>query len=118
MNTATATAPVATLPASELNASQRTVETRLETSIPGVYLTVATSHHNGHYWSRTDRVQIKDGILTMKIDRARFSDVSPVAQRQRSVGRYSAKGVQAAQADYLPLVEEKLAEAIAWAERY
>lgn len=112
----TTTAP--TVPAAETNAVQRLIESRIETSVPGIFLTVSTSHRNGYYYSRLDRVQISEGILTMKIDAARFSDPAPVSARKVSVARYSAKGLQAAYANFVEIMEPKLAEALVWAERF
>lgn len=115
MNT---TAELPTVAAPQFSASQRSLETRIETSIPGIFLSVITTHTAKSYWSRLDRVQIEDGILTMKIDRARFTDLPPVAQRKVAAARYSAKNLEAAHAAFVPLVEAQLAEALAWAERF
>lgn len=115
MNT---TAELPTIAAPKFNAAQRTLESRVETSIPGIFLSVITSHTDKSYWSRLDRVQIEDGILTMKIDRARFTDIAPVGARRIAAPRYSAKNLEAAHAAFVPLVEAQLAEALTWAERF
>ncbi len=115
MNT---TAELPTIAAPQLNATQRSIESRVETSIPGIFLSIITTHTAKSYWSRLDRIQIKDGILTMKIDRARFTDLPPVAQRKVAAARYSARNLEASHAAFAPLVEAQLAEALAWAERF
>lgn len=115
MNTTNA---IQTLPASESNTSQRRLEARMETARKGVYLSVITTHTNGAYWSRLDRVKIEDGVLTMKIDRARFQDLPPVSQRSQATKRYSAKALQEAHEDFRATVEYHLANALDWAERY
>jgi len=118
MDATTLTAPAATIPAPEFNASERVIESRIETSIPGIFLTVSTSHRSGFYTSRLDRVQISEKILSMKIDAARFSDLPPVTGRKISTARYSAKNLRAFHEVFAEAVEEKLAEALVWAERY
>lgn len=115
MNT---TAELPTIAAPKFNASQRTIENRVETSIPGIFLTISTTHHNREYRSSLDRVQIEDGILSMKIDRARFTDIAPVAARRVAAPRYSSKNLEAAHAAFIPLVEAQLADALTWAERF
>lgn len=115
MNT---TAELPTIAAPEFNAAKRHIEARVETSIPGIFLTILTTHHNKEYRSSLDRIQIEDGILTMKIDRARFTDIAPVGARRIAAPRYSAKNLEAAHAAFVPLVEAQLAEALAWAERF
>lgn len=118
MNTTPNATIAAELTTPKFNASQRTLESRIETSIPGIFLTVSTSHTNRTYWSRVDRVQIEDGILTMKIDAARFNDIAPVGGRKIAAPRYSAKNLEAAHAAFVPAVGAQLADALAWAERF
>lgn len=118
MNTTANTTIAAELTTPKFNANQRTIESRIETSIPGIFLVVSTTHHNKSYWSHLDRVQIEDGVLTMKIDRARFTDIAPVAQRHVAAPRYSAKNLEAAHADFVPAVEAQLPAALDWAERF
>lgn len=115
MNT---TAELPTIAAPQFNAAQRRIETRIETSIPGIFLSIITSHHDKEYRSSLDRIQIEDGILTMKIDRARFTDIAPVAPCRVAAARYSAGNLEAAHAAFVPLVEAQLAEALTWAERF
>lgn len=90
----------------------------METTREGIYLSVITTHTNGAYWSRLDRVQIEDGILTMKINRARFQDPAPVSQRSQATKRYSAKALQEAHESFRATVQDHLAAALEWAERY
>lgn len=102
------------------NKESRSITTRFTTPVEGIFLELTTSHDSGRYTFRANRVQIKDKILTFKIDRRTLTeDPSPINRTSVGTNRYSAKKMEELHDTILnSFSEERIVEAIAWAERF
>lgn len=102
------------------NAKSRVMTSRFNTGVENVFLEIKTMHYNGFYIFSISRLQIKDGICSMKIDRRTLlEDPAPITRKSFESGRYSAKKMQELHFSLLAnLSNNQIDNAVAWAERY
>lgn len=103
----------------QVDEKNRSIETRIETSIPGIFLELSTSHSPGAYSFRVNRVKIENKIAEYKIGRALFQDPAPINRTSSATPRYSKKQmIELHEAIMGSLSDERISEAIQWAERH
>ena len=103
----------------QVDEKNRSIETRIETSIPGVFLELSTSHSPGEYSFRANRVKIENKIAEYKIGRALFQDPAPINRTTLATTRYSKKQmIELHEAIMGSFPDGRISEAIEWAERH